>query len=191
MPGSIVRLVVDVLVAIVALLLPWGWIILLVAAVAMLLTMWWSVHRTQRILSALFLFVLAIGWQQATQPLNFGVRYGHIRSQEGDTIAYVLRKGWSNWYLVVCQDGEKTQIPGGRGWPDRIIWIDDGKRVGVIQGDSRAIIDINLWTDPTIDSRPLLPEEERRLNHPWQLTPEEEKTFDAALKAAEVTNHDN
>ena len=66
------------------------------------------------------------------------------------------------------------------GPPKKIFWIQEGKTIGVACRDQHMIVDIEILFDPTINSRKISKEEERRLNYQRILTPDEEKLFEAA-----------
>ena len=130
----------------------WGWLILAVMGVAILARVGRSPKKAARVAIALYAFLLAFGWQQVTAPLNFGVRYGHIRSQQGNIEAFILHRGSRSFCLVIRRGGKDYTVPLRMIRPG-IFWIEEGKTIGVVGGDSRMIVDVDLWTDPNLGTR--------------------------------------
>lgn len=164
-------------------LFAWGWIALGLIGVLRLVTIRGSAHQIRRIVIAICLIALAIFWQQVTQPLNFGVEYGHIRTRAGDIEAFVRERGFDKCFLVIRRKASQRELFVSRVPPESIFWIQEGKTIGVANRDQHLIVDIEILFDPTINSRKLSSEEERRLDYERKLTPDEERRFEAARLA--------
>lgn len=177
----------DVLLRLAVFVFGWGWVLLVAVGLVLLATLPGSARQKRRIVGAVFLFGLAFAWQQVTKPLNFGVTYEHIRTQKGEMEAFVRHKGFVAYWLVVRQSGREQEIwLSNRVRPTRVFWIQEGKTIGVAYPDRHLIVDVQLLADPTIGERALSADEEQRLDYQRQLTPEEERAFEAAEKAADA-----
>mgnify|MGYP001616838958 CR=1 FL=1 len=106
------------------LMMAWGWVLLIVGAVILL-----ALRRlgAGRFPIAVALLILALIWQQAATPYNFGRNSGASLSPDGTASAHVERKGMWTYALVISRNGkdQRFHLPSGDSAeaPARIFWI--------------------------------------------------------------------
>jgi hypothetical protein len=158
----------------------WGWTLLGTGGLCILLSALWAKQRRGRVLGAVFLIVVAIVWGRGTMPWTFGVTTHHLRTRAGDVEVFVRQEGVA-YVLTARMDGGKYLLAlWRREPPTSVFWIEEGKKIGVECPGAHFIFDIET-VRRSVAPRP--PEEERSL--PWgQLSPDEERLFEAAKRAA-------
>ncbi|MFZ5830346.1 MAG: hypothetical protein ACOY3P_09665 [Planctomycetota bacterium] len=138
----------------------------------------------------LVLLVLALVWQQATLPFNFGERTPVVRSADGRGEFYLQRKGGVHYSIVAKWNGRevKHQLPGFKR-PDRVFWMLDGTAIGIDYGDYQPpmIFYVEHWfkVNDVYPDKQLTQEELDKARLWRKLSPEEQRLFEQAKQAAE------
>ncbi|MDZ7616920.1 MAG: hypothetical protein U1E05_07950 [Patescibacteria group bacterium] len=174
----------SLLVVLIYLFVAWGWVLLAGGGLFLLSC---ALKGKSRVWKGVAAILLALLWQQATLPFNFGNTLPTIRSADGHSEAYLQRKGGVHYTLVVHREGRelKWQLPGFKP-PDSVFWMLDDSAIGIDHGrGDHMIVYVDLYLAYRENPTSLKPEEEEKLAPFRQLTQEEELAFELAKRKAD------